>query len=158
MALEIERKFRVTGDGWKQHVVRVKRLCQGYLATTDRVSIRVRVVDDEAASLTVKTAEPGAERHEYEYAIPIGDAEALLARCEGWLISKLRHIVPIGGLVWEIDVFEESNAGLVIAEVELASSDWPIERPDWLGAEITDDKRFYNASLACAPFASWPDD
>lgn len=158
MALEIERKFRVRGDGWKRYVVRTRRLRQAYLTKGDRVSMRVRIDGDEAATLTIKTARSGIERHEYEFAIPVADARELLEHREGAIISKTRHIVRNGGLNWEVDVFDGDNSGLVIAEIELDRADRTIELPAWIGEEVTDDRRFYNADLAKYPFSSWPRD
>ncbi len=155
MALEIERKFRVSGDGWKPLVSRTRRLRQAYLTKTGRLSIRVRIDGDAAGTLTIKAARSGMERHEYEYAIPLTDAEELMLQRDGSVISKVRHIVPIGGLEWEIDVFDGENAGLVIAEIELDRPDRTFERPDWLGEEVTGDRRYYNADLAKRPYASW---
>jgi len=155
MALEIERKFRLSSDGWKPLVVRTRRLRQAYLTKNGRLSIRVRIDGDEAGTLTIKAARSGMERHEYEYAIPVADAEELMAQREGAIISKVRHIVPIGGFNWEIDVFDGENAGLVIAEIELDRADRTFERPDWLGEEVTGDRRYYNADLTKTPYKSW---
>lgn len=155
MALEIERKFRVRGDGWKRHVVRARSLRQAYLTKNDRISMRVRIDGDEAATLTIKTSRTGIERHEYEFAIPVADAKELLELREGSIVSKTRHIVRNGGLNWEVDVFDGDNSGLVIAEIELDRADRVIELPHWIGEEVTDDRRFYNADLAKYPFSSW---
>ena len=155
MALEIERKFRVRNDGWKRHVVRARRLRQAYLSKNDRISMRVRIDGDEAATLTIKAARTCIERQEYEYAIPIADAKELLELREGAIISKTRHIVRNGGLNWEVDVFDGDNTGLVIAEIELDRADRIIELPHWIGEEVTDDRRYYNADLAKHPFSSW---
>ena len=155
MPIEIERKFRVVGDGWKERVAKVRRIRQAYLTKNGRISIRVRIDGTESATLTIKTAEPGIERHEYEYPIPVGDAEELLDRREGAVISKVRHLVPVGDLTWEIDVFAGENAGLIVAEVELDRADRAIERPSWLGEEVTQDRRFYNADLAKHPYTRW---
>jgi adenylate cyclase len=156
MALEIERKYRVRGDGWKRDVVRVRRLRQAYLTKNDRVSMRVRIDGEETATLTIKTARSGIERHEYEFAIPVADARELMEHREGAIISKMRHIVRNGGMNWEVDVFDGDNSGLVIAEIELDRADRLIELPAWVGEEVTDDRRFYNADLAKHPFSSWP--
>lgn len=155
MPVEIERKFRVIGDAWRNSVARVRKLRQAYLSRGGPFSLRVRIDGSEAATLTIKTAGKGIERHEYEYAIPVPDALELMERREGALIVKTRHLVPAGGLTWEIDVFEGDNAGLVIAEVELPAADTFVARPDWLGAEITNDRRFYNADLARTPYRLW---
>jgi len=155
MALEIERKFRVAGDGWQAGVVRQRRLRQAYLSEKGTVSVRVRIDEDRDATLTIKAAAGGIERHEYEYAIPLADAEELIKRPVGVVIEKTRHFVPAGDMTWEIDVFGGQNAGLVLAEVELTHADQPLERPNWLGEEVTADRRFYNADLARRPFSTW---
>jgi adenylate cyclase len=155
MALEIERKFRVSNDGWKPFVSRTRRLRQAYLTKNGRLSIRVRIDGDALGTLTIKAARSGMERHEYEYAIPLADAEELMLQREGSIISKVRHIVPNGDLNWEIDVFDGENAGLVIAEIEFDRPDRAFDRPDWLGQEVTGDRRFYNADLAKHPYRSW---
>ena len=155
MALEIERKFLIASPDWRGLVTQTRRLRQAYLANNDRVSVRVRIDGREAARLTVKTANASVERHEFEYPIPVDDAEDLLLQREGVLIIKTRHIVPIGPLVWEIDTFENENAGLSIAEIELERPDQVLERPVWLGEEITHDRRYYNAQLAKNPFSRW---
>lgn len=155
MALEIERKFRVIGDGWKKQVVRVRHIRQAYLASHSRTSIRVRIDGTELATLTIKTTTPGVERHEYEYPIPVADAEDLLEQRVGVVISKIRYLVPHGDWTWEIDVFEGENAGLIVAEVELDSADRVVELPAWVGDEVTHDRRFYNAELAVHPFTRW---
>jgi len=148
MADEIERKFIVTGDGWRQQVESSTSVRQAYLATTGQVSVRVRIIDDQKAFITIKSAQAGRTRSEYEYAIPVGDAEDLIKlRCSG-LIEKRRHRVPQGRLCWEIDVFAGRHEGLTLAEIEFPSDGTDVECPDWIGREVTDDKRYYNADLA----------
>ncbi len=160
MALEIERKFLVHSDAWARDAARSRRLRQGYITQSDRVSIRVRIAGNSAdwATFTIKTARAGIEREEYEWPIPIADAEALLGHCEGALIEKVRYDVEVGDLTWEVDVFEGNNHGLVIAEVELASADQAIAMPSWVGREVSNDRRYYNAELTRYPFSSWPAD
>ena len=155
MALEIERKFHVANSDWMPAVSRQRRIRQAYLSKNGRVSVRIRIDDTDKATLTIKTAAPGHMRHEFEYAIPVPDAEELLKLRDGAVIEKTRHDVPIDGVVWEVDVFAGENSGLVIAEVELADSDQHFGRPAWLGDEITHDQRFYKAELAKHPFKSW---
>jgi adenylate cyclase len=155
MAIEIERKFRVTGSDWMQSVARRRSIRQAYLTKNGRISIRIRIDDDVRATLTMKTAQPARRRKEFEYDIPIADAEELLELREGAVIEKVRHDVPIGDLIWEIDVFAGENSGLTIAEVELGHENQAVERPSWLGEEITHDQRFYNADLAHRPYQSW---
>ena len=155
MAIEIERKFCVIGNAWRDGVTRMRRLPQAYLTKNGRISIRVRIDGDASATLTIKTASSGIERDEYEYSIPVRDALELFEHREGSVVVKVRHIVPIDGLEWEIDVFEGENAGLVIAEVELPSADTRFALPPWLGQEVTQDRRYYNADLARHPYAFW---
>ena len=148
MATEIERKFLVAGDGWRSQVEASIAIRQAYLSLTDAMSIRVRIVDDAKALLTIKSAQPGPTRSEFEYAIPVEDAQRLLELRTGLVIEKRRYHVPEGPLMWEIDVFEGAHKGLVIAEIELPDAATPFARPDWLGREVTDDARYYNARLA----------
>ena len=147
MGVEIERKFLVASDAWRSEVKRHSDIRQAYLSVNETSSVRVRI-DDAAAFLTVKSAGPALRRDEFEYPIPVADAEALLALRTGRLIEKRRHVVPQGALRWEIDVFSGALAGLVIAEIELPDETTPIARPAWLGAEVTGDGRYANASLA----------
>jgi adenylate cyclase len=148
MALEIERKFLVTGDSWRRDVSASKSLWQAYLARTDRLSARVRIIEGKEAFLAIKSSGAGAVRSEFEYPIPVGDALELVELRQGELIEKTRHIVENAGARWEIDVFEGALAGLVIAEIELAGTDVAFEYPGWLGREVTGDPAYYNAALA----------
>jgi adenylate cyclase len=147
MATEIERKFLVTGDGWKAAVTDRLDIRQAYLSVTDTNTVRVRLRGD-AAFLTIKSAGAGPTRQEFEIAIPCADAEAMLALRTGRIIEKRRHIIPAGLLRWEIDVFAGDLAGLVIAEIELPTETADFERPDWLGVEVTGDPRYGNSWLA----------
>lgn len=158
MPIEIERKFLVASDGWRAGVVRSCRLRQGYLSRGGRSTVRIRVVDGREAFITVKSANSGVSRMEFEYRVPVEDAEHLLALAQGSIIDKVRHDVPAGDLVWQVDVFAGDNAGLVVAEVELPRVDTPVALPAWLGAEVTADRRFYNSSLAERPFRDWAGD
>jgi adenylate cyclase len=155
MPIEIERKFLVIEDGWKQGASRVRRLKQAYLTINDKLSIRVRI-EGTAAALTIKSASAGRQRAEYEYAIPLADAEFLMRQREGSVIAKTRYLVPVGELTWEVDVFEGDNAGLVIAEIELDRVDRQFDRPAWIGNEVTNDRRYYNADLARVLFRQRP--
>lgn len=152
MAVENERKFLVVGSEWRRQVLSRHRIRQAYLAQTELAVIRVRIVDGALAFLTIKTAKPGISRNEFEYSIPVKDAEAILSLRTGLLIEKQRHIVPAGSLAWEVDEFEGAHKGLLVAEIELPSADTPFARPEWLGAEVTGDARYYNANLTtCIP-------
>lgn len=148
MAQEIERKFLVTGDSWKALVESSSLLRQGYLSSNAKATVRVRSWDDERAALTLKGKASGMTRAEYEYDIPMDDAREMLEMAQPHVLEKRRHLVPFGGLTWEVDVFEGRHDGLVIAEVELTSEQQVVDLPDWVGTEVTDDNRYYNASLS----------
>lgn len=151
MPTEIERKFLVTGPGWTDHAGLPVRIRQAYLAITGQATVRVRIKGTDAASLAVKSAAPAVSRIEVEAAIPVADAEELLALRHGVVIEKQRYPVPFEGLVWEVDVFAGENQGLVIAEVELPDEGHAVQLPPWVGEEVTADARYYNAQLANAP-------
>ena len=156
MNLEIERKFLVKDDAWRQDAVTCAELRQGYLANTGTSSVRVRVAGGEAW-LSVKSMRAGRAREEFEYPIPLADALALLGGfTEGPLVEKIRHRVPVGGHEFEVDEFQGANRGLVVAEVELDDANEEFARPRWLGDEVTDDARYYNFRLAGEPFRDWP--
>ncbi len=154
MAKEIERKFLVTGDEWRKGAVgSVYR--QGYLCRTPERTVRVRLAAGRGF-VTIKGKTTGAVRDEFEYEIPAADAEAMLTDlCEKPLIEKTRYLVKHAGLTWEIDEFHGDNAGLIVAEVELQAADQRITKPAWVGREVTDDPRYYNASLVIRPFNTW---
>lgn len=155
MGIEIERKFLVCGDGWRQPAERQTRFTQGYLSRDPARTVRVRVAGDRAF-LTIKGATAGATRAEFEYAIPLPDAAQLLALSDGPVVDKIRHLCDVEGMTWEVDEFLGANAGLVVAEIELTSEDQPFSRPVWLAEEVTGDARFVNANLAVHPYSSWP--
>ena len=148
MGQEIERKFRVRGDGWRDEVARRSQIRQGYLHLDDRSEVRVRVRDD-SATLAVKRGGPGLERQEVEVAIDVDAAERLLAEARvGAVLEKARHEVPIGDLLVEVDEFAGDHAGLVLAEIEVPDASTPLPGRPWLAEEVTGDRRFYNATLA----------
>ncbi len=155
MGIEIERKFLVASDAWRAGVSKSKRVRQAYLRADEEASVRVRLVDGGGAFITIKSGSPGIGRHEFEYAIPPHDAEALFALRVGAVIEKVRHLVPVGAHTWEVDVFEGENRGLCLAEIELAHADEAFETPAWIGREVTADPRYYNALLAQQPFERW---
>src|SRR5690606_34680893 len=161
MPIEIERKFLVTGDGWRAAAHAVLPMAQGYindLGAMDRgeqnASVRVRIQGDEAF-LNLKSRELGRSRQEFDYPIPVDDARELLALCVGGTIDKRRHLVRHEGHLWEVDEFLGENAGLVVAEIELASVDQDFALPPWIGREVTDEPRYYNLALASRPYARW---
>jgi adenylate cyclase len=147
MALEIERRFRVSGEAWRESVARSTRITQGYLAITDHAVIRVRVRDAKGY-VTIKSRDGSIARDEFEYAIPVDDAAALLKLCGQRILEKIRNEVIYAGYLWEIDEYLEPFASLVIAEVELQSEGDDPPRPPWIGNEITFDGSFSNAALA----------
>ena len=161
MGIEIERKFKVTGDGWRSAAREVVPMAQGYLndlAAMDagrmKASVRVRIAGDRAF-LNLKSRELGHTRQEFDYPIPVDDARGLLALSVGGLIDKRRHYVEHAGHLWEVDEFLGDNAGLVVAEIELDSADEAFDKPDWIGAEVTDSPRYYNLALATRPYSQW---
>lgn len=154
MGREIERKFLVSGDAWRQLAAPVL-LVQGYLSSQPERIVRVRA-EGAHAWLTVKGLTAGAQRREFEYPIPLEDAREMLASlCERPLLEKRRSRVPHGGLVWEIDEFLGENTGLIVAEVEVPAEDHPVALPEWAGREVTGDVRFYNSNLLAHPFRNW---
>ena len=155
MAFEIERKFLVKGDAWRGLAEPV-RMWQGYVATKDGTTVRVRVVGGEAF-LTLKDHAVGLVRHEFEYPIPRNDAEAILDTMCGDLVEKNRYRIPAKelGLVWEVDEYFGANAPLVTAEIELPDEKTVVELPDWIGLDVTNDHRYKNNNLAEHPYAEW---
>jgi len=152
MQTEIERKFLVQGEDWKTEVPTVFR--QGYLNRDKYRTVRVRIAGHKAM-LTVKGKTTGMTRAEYEYDIPVIDAEEMLKLCEGPIIEKKRWLTVVGGMTWEVDEFMGENEGLVVAEIELESETQDFERPIWLGEEVTHDARYFNSSLSASPFKNW---
>jgi adenylate cyclase len=155
MSFEIERKFLVCGDEWRQAAVERMAIRQAYLAPNGKASVRIRIIDNTSATLTVKSRPVALRRLELEYPIPTLEAEALMQLRHGSVVEKMRHRLPYGDLAWEVDVFAGENSGLVIAEIELRSERQPIELPCWIGEEITGQAQYYNGSLAERPFRAW---
>ncbi len=159
MAQEIERKFLVTGDGWRSG--RGSTIRQGYLSTEKTRTVRVRTKADRAttvthAYLTIKGVATGIARAEYEYEIPVADANELLDQlCRQPLIEKHRYTLTHEGMTWEVDEFFGDNQGLIVAEIELEHPDQPFARPPWLGEEVTADLRYFNAALSQHPYTHW---
>jgi CYTH domain-containing protein len=152
MRIEIERKFLVQGDAWRtDHGVRIR---QGYLNRNKERTVRVRIAGSKAF-LTVKGVNTGASRKEFEYGIPVVDAEQLLLFCEGPLIEKIRHTFADAGMIWEIDEFYGANEGLIVAEIELDRENQYWQRPAWLGEEVTYDPRYFNSNLCDHPYSAW---
>ncbi|MGF1615543.1 MAG: CYTH domain-containing protein [Gammaproteobacteria bacterium] len=155
MGTEIERKFLLRSDDWRELAVQGTPYRQGYLSEAKSVSVRVRIAGGQGF-LNIKSATLDVRRAEYEYPIPLQDAAELLERlCMRPLIEKTRYRVPFGAHVWEVDVFEGENAGLVVAEIELSDVHEPFRKPDWVGAEVSADARYYNVSLVTHPYKDW---
>lgn len=155
MGTEIERKFLLKSDRWRDEVVTSVSFRQGYLSRGPGSAVRVRLQDGRA-ELNIKSTRDGIHRLEFEYPIPVEDGEELLARVAlRPLIEKTRHLVKRGGHVWEIDEFFGENVGLIVAEIELAAADQVFDRPDWLGREVSTDPRYYNSSLSEHPYCTW---
>ncbi len=153
MAVEIERKFLVKDDSWRQG--EGTRFRQGYLSREIDRTVRVRIAGDRGV-LTIKGRTEGARRPEFEYEIPVTDAEEMLDNlCERPLIEKNRYLVEFDGAIFEVDEFSGDNKGLVIAELELNSESQSFPRPGWLGAEVTDDPRYFNSNLVKNPYSTW---
>ena len=155
MSFEIERKFLVLRDGWRDSAIRHTKIRQAYLDSNAKVSIRVRINDDSSATLTLKSRSSKLRRREFEYAIPTLDAEELISLRRSYVVEKVRHVVPCGNLSWEVDVFSGENQGLVVAEIELPNENHQIELPSWIGPEVTGQDRYYNGTLAQHPYRSW---
>lgn len=154
---EIERKYLITGNSFLTQAVAVHHISQGYLSVNPDCTIRVRRKDDKAY-LTVKGRNPegGISHFEWEKPITAQDAEALLSLCREGIILKERFLVPLGSLTIEVDVFHGANEGLVLAEIELPSEDYPLPPlPDFIGQEVTSDPRYYNSYLSTHPFTTW---
>lgn len=151
--LEIERRFLVDGPAWQQQSIGQARIRQGYLAANGPAVVRVRIIDECSATLTVKSEAGHLTRNEFEFPIPVREAESMMALRTGALICKVRHYVPYRGHLWEVDVFGGENSGLVIAEVELKRAGEDVALPGWIEREITGESRFSNSRLALVPFA-----
>jgi adenylate cyclase len=154
MGIEIERKFLLAGEGWRG-LGETVLLRQGYLSLDPARVVRVRI-EGERAFLTIKGKSQGATRGEWEYPIPVPEAAELLdTLCQAPLIEKYRHRIAFGAHTWEIDEFLGANAGLVVAEIELSSETEAFDKPDWIGAEVTQDARYFNSNLIRHPYSAW---
>ena len=157
MAIEIEHKFLLANNDWHEHISSSIKYRQGYLSSLATSSIRVRI-SDKRAWLNIKSATIGASRNEYEYEIPLHDAnEIITILCRKPIIEKTRHFVIHDGNTWEIDEFEGVNQGLIIAEIELSAIGKEFSKPHWIGKEVTHDLRYYNNNLAIHPYSEWGD-
>lgn len=153
MPTEIERKFLVKSDAWREGA-EGERIVQGYLCREEGRTVRVRIKGAKGF-LTIKGSSEGISRKEFEYEIPIGEAEELLPLCKPPLLDKVRYERRHGGHLWEIDEFSGESEGLIVAEIELEDEAEEFEKPAWLGEEVSDDSRYYNACLADHPWSRW---
>ncbi len=155
MAYEIERKFLLASDTWRDQVYRTIHIQQAYLCNTDKASLRIRSTDDKGY-FSSKSMTKDIRRHEFEYEIPLFDAEfMILHMCQGSAIKKDRHLVKIDQHIWEIDEFYGDNAGLIVAEIELGHEQEAFTRPSWAGQEVSTDTRYFNMSLVNNPYKNW---
>ena len=155
MPVEIERKFLLKSDAWKSLSDGGKVYRQGYFTESGPGSVRVRMEGDKAR-INIKSATLDIRRLEYEYDIPVDEAQEMLSKiCIKPLIEKVRHHIEFAGKIWEVDVFAGENQGLIVAEIELDSEDEVIELPDWVGDEVTSDTRYYNVCLVKHPYKDW---
>lgn len=149
MGVEIERKFLVQNDDWKAQTASSYHIIQGYMVGEPSLAVRLRIIDDTVALLTIKGKGEGIARPEYEYPIPVEDAKGMLALCGNRVLEKTRHLITAkNDLKWEVDVFAGRHAGLVLAEIELPSLDTPFDRPDWIGEDVSENPSYLNAVLA----------
>lgn len=154
MPTEIERKFLVTSDAYKRNAEAVYYR-QNYLSNNESGVVRVRIAGNKGY-ITIKGKSVGISRQEFEYEIPLLDAESMLDNlCSLPEIRKMRYKVAVGNFVWEVDEFGGENDGLVVAEIELPEEDTPFQKPDWVGEEVSGDARYYNSNLLIHPFKHW---
>ena len=155
MGIEIERKFLLTNADWKNEAGEPVRFRQGYLVGSKNSSVRVRLEGDKA-NINIKSATLGIQRQEFEYTIPVQDAEKLLDElCDKPLIEKNRYFIKKNNHTWEIDEFLGDNQGLIVAEIELNHEDEMFDKPGWLGDEVSSDTRYYNVCLVKHPYKDW---
>ena len=153
MGVEIERKFLVIDDAWRSQAVG-RFYCQGYVAKTEDVTVRVRIIGNEGF-VTLKGKTKHYSRPEFEYAIPVEEAREMMQLWCSYIVEKNRYRIPVGDLVWEVDEFKGLNDGLVIAEVELERSDQDVPLPPWIGSEVSHQSQYFNSSLARNPYSGW---
>ena len=156
MAQEIERKFLVKDDSFKELAFSFSRIAQGYICSTRGRTVRVRIRDDKGY-LTIKgpAGENGLSRYEWDKELPLTEAQELMKLCDPGMIDKVRYLVQCGKHVYEVDEFHGDNEGLVVAEIELASEDESFEKPDFIGEEVTGVVKYYNSFLMKYPYSKW---
>ncbi|NNF76621.1 MAG: CYTH domain-containing protein [Rhizobiales bacterium] len=157
MPVEIERKFLVANDTWRQFADAGVKIVQGYVVNTDHCSVRIRIGSTGKCTLTTKLPRSGMSRYEFEHDIEQSEAENLMELCGDAIVEKVRFKITHGGLVWEIDTFSGLNDGLTVAEIELEQEDQTFTRPSWLGEEVTGLEQYQNSRLASRPYSQWND-
>lgn len=162
MGIEIERRFLVKNDDWKNNIVKTSRIVQSYISTDPERVVRLRMKIQLGGNyhpygyLTIKGKKNSGSGLEFEYKIPYDEVDTMMSKLSvGTIITKDRFHVEHNGLIWEVDVFKDYNSGLVIAEIELNSIYQDVTIPDWCGEEITDDPRYSNLNLALKPYKTW---
>lgn len=156
MAIEIEHKFLLANENWRNYIDHSATMRQGYLTSNSNSSVRIRISGEKKAWLNIKSTTAGNQRHEYEYEIPAHDANEIMdTLCRKPLIEKTRHFVRHDNHTWEIDEFSGENIGLIVAEIELSKQNEKFTLPDWAGKEVTDDLRYYNNKLSQHPYNAW---
>ena len=158
MPVEIERKFLVAKGTWKGNAESEVHILQGYIISENHCSVRVRLIDQRRGTLTTKLPCGGISRFEFEQEISRREANALLEMCNGRIVEKKRYKISVEDHVWDIDVYQGANAGLVVAEIELNWEEQNFVLPDWVGMEITGVDRFLNSRLSSCPFINWQDE
>jgi adenylate cyclase len=154
--IEIERKFLVTSTAFLDEFRAKNRIVQGYISSVPERTVRVRIKGDKGyLTIKGKSSDSGMSRMEWEKEIALEEAEQLLLLCEAGVIDKIRYEIPVGKHLYEVDVFSGENEGLILAEIELESENETFENPNWLGMEVTNDTRYYNAYLSQKPFNTW---
>ena len=154
--IEIERKFLVTSTAFLNEFRTKNRIVQGYLSSVPERTVRVRIKGDKGyLTIKGKSSDSGMSRMEWEKEIVLEEAEQLLLLCEAGVIDKIRYEIPVGKHLYEVDIFSGENEGLILAEIELQSENETFEKPNWLGMEVTNDTRYYNAYLSQNPFKTW---
>lgn len=154
--IEIERKFLVTSTAFLNEFRTKNRIVQGYLSSVPERTVRVRIKGDKGyLTIKGKSSDSGMSRMEWEKEIALEEAEQLLLLCEAGVIDKIRYEIPVGKQLYEVDIFSGENEGLILAEIELQSENETFEKPNWLGMEVTNDTRYYNAYLSQNPFKTW---
>jgi len=154
VGIEIERKFLLIGSDWKK-LARGTVYRQGYLHSSENRTVRIRVAGG-TGFVTIKGGGTGIRRLEFEYQIPVKDAEIMLEKlCEKPLVEKKRYKIDYAGFTWEVDEFFGENEGLTVAEIELTSEEQPFAKPPWVGKEVSGDPRYFNAVLCKFPYSAW---